>query len=65
MRLIWSRVCAGLADASMPRTCRGRLPVPESAAKPATIPAWVLPVTEHTMIVSKKTPSWRSCSASS
>ena len=35
------------------------------AAKPAIIPAWVLPVTEQTTIVSKKTPSsasWRSTS---
>ena len=29
------------------------------------MPAWVLPVTEQTTIVSKKTPSSRSCAATS
>ncbi len=41
----------------MPRTRRGR----SCPAKPAIIPAWVLPVTLPTMIVSKKTPSCCSC----
>ncbi len=35
------------------------------AAKPATIPACVLPVTEHTITVSKKIPSARSCASTS
>ena len=65
IRLIWSRVSAGFADASIPSTRRGGAPASVSAAKPATMPAWVLPVTEQTTIVSKNTPSWRSCSATS
>lgn len=40
-------------------------PSSASAAKPATIPAWVEPVTEQTTTVSKRTPSSRSCSATS
>jgi hypothetical protein len=59
IRVTWSRVSAGLAEASMPMTRRGRPPAAASAAKPATMPAWVLPVTEHTTIVSKNTPSSR------
>ena len=48
------------------RRARGAAGRPaRSAAKPATMPAWVLPVTEQTTIVSKKTPSSRSCSATS
>ena len=45
----------------MPMTRRGR----SCPAKPAIIPAWVEPVTEQTTIVSKKTPSSRSCSSTS
>ena len=45
----------------MPSTRRGR----SWPAKPAIMPAWVEPVTVQTMIVSKKTPSSRSCSATS
>src|SRR3972149_4796231 len=41
-----------------PATLRGR----SESAKPAIIPAWVDPVTEQTMMVSKNTPSARSCS---
>ena len=61
MRATCSCVSAGLAEPSMPITRRARL----LAAKPAIIPACVVPVTEHTTIVSKKTPSSRSCSATS
>ena len=57
MRATCSRVGSIFADASMPMTRRGR----SWPAKPAIIPAWVLPVTEHTMIVSKKTPISCSC----
>jgi len=39
------RVSSGLADALMPITLRGR----SWAAKPTIMPAWVLPVTLHTM----------------
>src|SRR5580704_11723492 len=53
----WARVSAIFAEASMPSTRRGR----SWSAKPAIMPAWVLPVTLHTTIVSKKTPSSRSC----
>ena len=45
----------------MPSTRRGR----SWPAKPAIIPACVEPVTEQTTIVSKNTPSSRSCSATS
>ena len=45
----------------MPITRRAR----SWAAKPAIIPACVEPVTEHTITVSKKTPSAASCSATS
>ena len=45
----------------MPRTRRGR----SCAANPAIIPACVEPVTVQTTIVSKKTPSAASCSATS
>jgi pyruvate kinase len=44
MRRICARVCSGLAEASMPMTLSAR----PSAAKPTTMPACVLPVTEHT-----------------
>ena len=49
----------------MPITRRGRPPASSSAAKPATIPACVDPVTVQTRIVSKKTPSCSSCCATS
>lgn len=49
----------------MPMTRRFGPPRSSSAAKPAIMPAWVEPVTAHTMIVSKKTPSCFSCSATS
>src|SRR3954451_12441606 len=65
MRSTWSRVSAGFADASTPSTRRGRPPCSSSCANPATIPAWVDPVTEHTTTVSKKTPSSASCAATS
>ena len=45
----------------MPSTRRSR----SWAAKPAIIPAWVQPVTEQTMTVSKNTPSSRSCASTS
>jgi hypothetical protein len=64
LRAIFStcaRVSASVAEASMPMTRRGR-PCP---ANPAIIPAWVLPVTLHTITVSKKTPSSRSCRSTS
>lgn len=49
----------------MPMT-RRRTPVTSSsAAKPAIIPACVEPVTVHTTMVSKVTPSCCSCSATS
>ena len=51
--------------ASPSRRCRSRAGRGSSSAKPATMPACVEPVTEQTMIVSKKTPSSRSCSATS
>ena len=50
-----SSVSAGFAEPSIPITRRSR----SWAAKPATIPACVEPVTEHTITVSKKTPSSR------
>ncbi len=53
----WARVSAIFAEASMPSTRRGG----SWPAKPAIMPAWVLPVTLHTTIVSKKAPSSRSC----
>ncbi len=49
----------------MPSTRRVRPPASSSAANPATMPAWVDPVTEHTTTVSKKTPNSLSCSATS
>ena len=49
----------------MPMIRRAGPPASARAAAPAIIPAWVLPVTEQTMIVSKKTPSSRSWSATS
>ena len=49
----------------MPSTRRGRPPASSSARNPATMPAWVDPVTEQTTTVSKKTPNSRSCSATS
>ena len=52
---------AGFAEPSMPTMRRSR----SWAAKPAIMPACVLPVTEQTTIVSKNTPSSRSCSATS
>ena len=61
MRATCSRVSAGFADPSIPITRRSA----SWAANPATMPACVLPVTEQTTIVSKKTPSSRSCSATS
>ncbi len=61
IRSTWSRVSSSFALASMPITRRGR----SWPAKPAIMPAWVDPVTEQTTIVSKKTPSSRSCSATS
>ena len=54
-------VSSGFAEPSMPITRRSR----SWAAKPAIIPACVEPVTEHTITVSKKTPSAASCSATS
>jgi hypothetical protein len=45
----------------MPITRRGR----SWPAKPAIMPACVLPVTEQTTIVSKNTPRAPSCSATS
>ncbi len=45
----------------MPITRRAR----SWRANPAIIPACVLPVTEHTTTVSKKTPSSRSCASTS
>ena len=45
----------------MPITRRSR----SWAAKPAIIPAWVEPVTEQTITVSKNMPSCASCSATS
>lgn len=57
IRAICSRVRAGAADASIPRTRRGRPPASSRAANPATMPAWVDPVTEQTTTVSKKTPN--------
>ena len=61
MRAIWSQVFSTVAEPSIPRTARSS----SWSANPATIPAWVEPVTEQTTIVSKKTPSSRSCSATS
>ena len=61
IRATWSSVSAGFAEPSIPITRRSR----SWAAKPATIPACVEPVTEHTITVSKKTPSSASCSATS
>ena len=65
IRATWSRVSTGVAEPSMPTTRRGRPPASSSTAKPAIIPACVEPVTEQTTIVSKNTPSSRSCSATS
>ena len=65
MRATWSRVSSGVAEPSTPTTRRGRPPASSRTAKPAIIPACVEPVTEHTTIVSKNTPSSRSCSATS
>ena len=62
MRAIWSHVCCdrrGAVDAEHRRAAS------PASAKPAIMPACVEPVTEHTTIVSKKTPSSRSCSATS
>ena len=56
----WARVSVIRADASIPITRRGR-PGSSAAAKPAIIPACVEPVTLHTMIVSKNSPSSASC----
>ena len=53
IRVTWSRVSAGFADASIRMTLRGR----SCAAYPVLMPACVLPVTEQTITVSKKTPS--------
>ena len=61
MRATCARVSAGFAEPSMPITRRAR----SWRAKPAIIPACVLPVTEQTTIVSKKTPSSRSCASTS
>ena len=65
IRATCARVSTGVADPSMPMTRRGRPPASSSTAKPAIIPACVEPVTEQTMIVSKKTPRSRSCCSSS
>src|SRR3954466_3731189 len=49
-----------------PRALLARPPrAPAGRANPATIPACVLPVTEQTTTVSKKTPSSRSCASTS
>ena len=61
IRATCAAVSAGLAEASIPITRRSR----SRSAKPAIMPAWVEPVTEHTMIVSKKTPRSRSCASTS
>jgi hypothetical protein len=61
MRAICSHVCPTVAEPSMPSTARSV----SWAAKPAIIPAWVDPVTEHVTTVSKTTSSSRSCSATS
>jgi hypothetical protein len=61
IRSTWSRVSCSFALASIPITRRGR----SCPANPAIIPACVDPVTAHTMIVSKKTPSSRSCCSTS
>jgi hypothetical protein len=56
-----SRVCAGLAEASMPITRRGR----SWPANPAIMPACVDPVTVQTTMVSKNRSSSASCRATS
>jgi hypothetical protein len=61
IRATCSCVSAGLAEPSIPITRRSR----SWPANPAIIPACVLPVTEHTITVSKNTSSSRSCTASS
>src|SRR4051794_23797916 len=61
MRATCSWVSAGLAEPSIPITRRSR----SWPAKPAIIPACVLPVTAQTITVSKNTPSSCSWSATS
>ena len=61
MRATWSHVSAGFAEPSIPITRRSR----SRSANPAIIPACVLPVTAQTTIVSKNTPSSRSCASTS
>ena len=66
MRATWSRVSSIFAEASMPMTRRcGPPKLCSRSANPAIMPACVDPVTEHTTIVSKNTPSSRSCAATS
>ena len=61
IRATCSRVSSGLAEPSIPITRRSR----SRSANPAIMPACVLPVTEQTTIVSKNTPSSRSCASTS
>ncbi len=65
IRVTWSTVFSRVAEASMPITRRGRPPASSRAAKPATMPACVEPVTVQTTMVSKKTPSCSSWAATS
>ena len=60
-----ARSARASARPSPTRRCRARGAARSCAAKPAIIPACVEPVTEQTTTVSKKTPSSRSCSATS
>ena len=55
----------GLLDRRRAVDAEHRAAAAPAPAKPAIIPACVEPVTEQTTIVSKKTPSSRSCSATS